>query len=99
VGFKLNGTHQFPVYADDVNISGRSILTREKNREALLVNSKETGLEVYTEKIKDMVGHVCWTECRTKSQHKHRLQILLVGGTVQILGNESIKSKLPAWIN
>jgi hypothetical protein len=59
VGFKLNGTHQFLVYADDVNISGRSILTTEKNREALLVNSKETGLEVYTEKIKYMVGHVC----------------------------------------
>ena len=55
VGFKLNGTHQFLVYADDVNISGRSILTMQKNTAALLVNSKETGLEVYTEKMKYMV--------------------------------------------
>jgi len=40
---KLNGTHQLLVYADDVNILGRSIHTIKENAEALVVDSKETG--------------------------------------------------------
>jgi len=32
---KLNGTHQFLVYADDDNILGRSVHTVKKNTEAL----------------------------------------------------------------
>ena len=46
----LSDTHQ-PVYAD-VNISGRRIHTIEKNTEALVVASKETGLEVNGDKTK-----------------------------------------------
>jgi len=42
---KLNSTHQVLVYADDVNILGGSIRTIKKNAEALVVASKETGLE------------------------------------------------------
>jgi hypothetical protein len=34
-GLKLNGTHQFLVYADDDNILGRSVHTVKKNTEAL----------------------------------------------------------------
>jgi hypothetical protein len=49
-GLKLNGTHELSVYADDVNILGGSIHTIRKNREALLIASKET-----TEKIMYMV--------------------------------------------
>jgi retron-type reverse transcriptase len=30
-GFKLNGTHQFLVYADDVNILGVGVLAMKKN--------------------------------------------------------------------
>jgi hypothetical protein len=41
---KLNGTHQLPVYAADVNILGGSVNTIKKNAEVLVVASKETGL-------------------------------------------------------
>ena len=38
-GFKLSGTCQLLVYADDVNILGGSIHAVEKNTEALVVTS------------------------------------------------------------
>jgi hypothetical protein len=49
----MNGTHQFLVYTDDVNILGENINTVNKNR-ALMEASTETGLEVNTEKSKYM---------------------------------------------
>jgi hypothetical protein len=54
-GLKLNGTQQPLVYADDVNILGRSIHTIKKNTETLAVASKGVGLEVNDEKTKCMV--------------------------------------------
>jgi hypothetical protein len=54
-GFKLNGTHQLLVYADDVNILGRSIHSIKKNAHDLMIASKEIGLEVNAEKTKYMV--------------------------------------------
>jgi hypothetical protein len=54
-GLKLNGTHQLLVYADDVNILDGSIHSIKKNTENLVIASKETGLEVNTEKTKYMV--------------------------------------------
>jgi hypothetical protein len=45
-GLKWNGTHQFLVYVDDFNMLGGSVHTIEKNTEALVVASKEIGLEV-----------------------------------------------------
>jgi len=54
-GLKLNGTHQLLVYADNVNILGGSVHTLKKNAEALIVASKETGLEVNVDKTKYMV--------------------------------------------
>jgi membrane protease subunit (stomatin/prohibitin family) len=43
------------VYTDDDDILGGSICTVKKNTEALLVNSKEIGLEVNADKTKYMV--------------------------------------------
>ena len=54
-GLKLNGTHQLLVYANDVNILGGSVQTVKENAEALIVASKETGLEVNADKTKYMV--------------------------------------------
>jgi hypothetical protein len=54
-GLKLNGTHQRFSYADDVNIVGENTGTTKKNRGALLVASKEFGLEVNPEKTKYML--------------------------------------------
>jgi len=54
-GLKLNGTHQCMVYADYVNILGRSVHTVKETAEALLVASKEIGLEVNVDKTKYMV--------------------------------------------
>ena len=44
-GLKLNGIHQLLVYADDVNILGGNVHTVKENAEALVVATKETGLE------------------------------------------------------
>jgi len=52
---KLNGTHQLLVYNDDVNILGERVHTVKENAEALVLASKETGLEVNAEKTKYMV--------------------------------------------
>jgi len=52
---KLNGTHRLLVYADDVNILEGSIQTIKENTEALVVTSKETGLEVNADKTNYVV--------------------------------------------
>ena len=67
-GLKLNGTHQLVVYVDDVNILGGSVHTVKENAEALVVASKEIGLEVNADKTKYIV--VLRSECRTKLQYE-----------------------------
>jgi len=56
-GLKLNGTHQLMVYAANINIfgGGGSVHTVKENGEALLVASKEIGLEVNADKTKCLV--------------------------------------------
>jgi hypothetical protein len=44
---KFNGTHQFIIFADDVNLWGQSIHT-------ICFTSEETGLEVNVEKAENM---------------------------------------------
>ena len=52
---KLNGTHQLLFYADCVYILGESVHNVKENEEALIVASKETGLDVNADKTKYMV--------------------------------------------
>jgi hypothetical protein len=40
-GLKLNGTHQLPAYADDVNILGENIDAIQKRTQAVLDTSKD----------------------------------------------------------
>ena len=55
-GLKLIGTHQLLFYADvNTSILGGSVHTRKENAEALVVASKETGLEVNADITKYMV--------------------------------------------
>ena len=54
-GLKLNGTHRLLVYSNDINILEGSIHTVKENTEALIVASKEIGLEVNADKTKYMV--------------------------------------------
>ena len=54
-GLKLNGTHQFLAYADDVNYWEEALHTLKENAEALVAATRETGLEVSADKTKHMV--------------------------------------------
>jgi hypothetical protein len=55
VGLKLNGTHQFLAYADDVNLLGDNIDIIKIHTETLIDASKEVGLEINVEKTKYML--------------------------------------------
>ena len=59
-GLKLNGMHQLLAYADDVNKLGGSVHTVKENAEALVVATKEIGLEVNADKTKYMVMSRDW---------------------------------------
>jgi hypothetical protein len=54
-GLKLDGTHQLLAFADDVNILGGSVHTVKENAEALVMATKEIGLEVNADKTKYMI--------------------------------------------
>jgi hypothetical protein len=55
VGLKLNGTHPFLAYADDVNLLGDNTDTINKNPEIYINASREVGLEINIEKTKCML--------------------------------------------
>ena len=99
---KLNGTHQLLAYADDVNILGGSIHTVKENTEALVVATKEIGLEVNADKTKYMTVSRDQNEGRsynTKIDNRsiERVEELRYLGTMLTNQNsiqEEIKSRL-----
>ena len=52
---KLNGTHHFLVCADDIRILDGSVPAIKGHEEALVVASKEIGLEVNAHETKYMI--------------------------------------------
>jgi len=74
---KLNGTHYFLVYADDVNIFGGSSHTLKKNTKPLLLASKDIGLGVNVDKIKHMV--MSWNQNTGRSHNKRLMTVSLKG--------------------
>jgi hypothetical protein len=97
-GLKLNGTHLLVVSADDVNIMGGNIQKKKKNTDALVVASKETGLELNTDKTLYMVmsqDHNAGRSHNIKTDHSpfERVEGFKYLGTTLIQQN-SIKEKL-----
>jgi hypothetical protein len=54
-GLNLNAIRHYLVYADDVNTLNGTIYSVKKNKETLIVSSKEISLEVKAEKSKYMI--------------------------------------------
>ena len=90
---KLNGTHQLLAYADDVNILRGSIHTVKENAEALVVATKEIGLEVNADKTKYMVMSREQTAGLSHTMQVDNSSFYCKGGRVQIFGNDVNKSK------
>jgi hypothetical protein len=67
---KLNGTHQLLACVDEVNTLGGNVHTTQKNTEALVVASKETGLEVNADKTKYMVKSLDLNAGRSHNTYK-----------------------------
>jgi hypothetical protein len=51
VGLKFNGTHQLLIYADDINLLRDNVNIINKNKENLMHERKEVGLEVTQRKL------------------------------------------------
>jgi hypothetical protein len=78
------------VYADDVNLLGDNIDTIKKNTHTLIDARKEVGLEVNTEKTKNML--------LSRHQHARQTNDIRIGNrcfenTLQVFGNNDNKSK------
>ena len=69
-GLKLNVTNQLLVYVD-INVLGGNVRTVKKTTEALVVVSKEVGLEVNAEKTMYMV--------MSRDQHAERNHNIKIG--------------------
>ena len=103
---KLTGKYQFLVYANDVNILGGSLHTVRETAEALIVASKEFGLEVYADKSKYMALSRDQNTGRNKSmkvdnssfERVEEFKYLGINLTNQISLQEEIKSRFKLGI-
>ena len=79
--------NRYPAFADDVNILAGSVHTVEENTEALVVATKEIGLEVNADKTKYII--------MSRDQNAGRSHSMRIdnSGRVQIFGNNVNKSK------
>jgi hypothetical protein len=101
-GLELNETHQLLVYNDDDNLLSENKNIIKKNRKALLDASKETGLDVNTEKTKYMFimsDHQITGQNHTKVANKsfENVEMLKYLGTMitnQNYIHKEIKSRL-----
>ena len=88
-------THQLLVYLDDINILGGSIYTINKNIEALVVASKESGLQVNAKETKYMA--MSWDQ-NVGKDHNTKVGNKSFEGwgrrTIQISGNNPNKSNV-----
>jgi hypothetical protein len=99
---KLNGTRQLLAYADGVNILGGSVHTVTENAEALVVATKEIGLEVNIDKTKYMFMSRDWNAGRGHDVNidnisiERAVEFKYLGATLtdQNSVNEEIKSRL-----
>jgi hypothetical protein len=69
-GLKLNGTHQFLIYAHDVNLFDENINIIKKNTEAPLNSSNKVGLEVNADKTKCM-----FMSCHQTTGQNHYIKV------------------------
>ena len=100
-GLKLNGTHQFLAYANDVNILGGSVDNVKKNAN-FVAATKEIGLEVNAHKTKYMTVSRDQNAGRTHSMKVDKSSIgrvedfKFLGTTLTNLNSiqEEIKSRL-----
>jgi hypothetical protein len=67
-GVELNGTYQFPVYTNCVNLLDKFLNILNENEKALLDARKEVYLEVNAEKTKYILCLI------TRMQHNHNLK-------------------------
>jgi len=82
----------FWFYADDINILGGRAQSIKENAEALVVASKEIGLEINADKTKYMAMSRNQNAGRRHSMKRDNSSFK--GGRVQIFGNNFNKSKL-----
>ena len=105
-GLKLNGTRQLLVYADDVSVLGGSVHATKENTEALIVASKDNGLEVNTDKTKYMAmsrdqNAGCSHSMKIDNRYSGMVERFKYLGTTLTHQNsvqEEIKSRLKSFV-